>query len=184
MTTRSDETTRGECKRFFEPLRIGSYGSDYAETVIEIAWLLMGEGFPIIEDIDGAENDHDLSECLKIYFAEFLLDLDQRLQVSMKRLSNHSLPVALEYGTFAIAKMSGEEFSGMLELASGCTPRETQRKLRLIWQRLLSDFPIALPDPMQAENQGAVLRAIRQWSKWCEAAGIDPSFLIPLMKAV
>ena len=37
---------------------------------------------------------------------------------------------------------------------------------------------------LQPENQGAVLTALRKWTKLCNEAGIEADFLVELMKAV
>jgi len=167
---------------FFPNLDLPSVQETQVRRLVELSWLLMGEGFPILEDIEGAAGDPDLLACLRISLAEFLAELDQRL-TGADIAADHRLAVALERGTTEIRDWSGAEFAEAMGLTAPADPTLIP-KLQALWAALLADYPIELVDPLQPDTQGKVLRALRDWTKLCDAAGVDTEFLKEMMKAV
>lgn len=193
VVTRSDlakmlvpHNAQADQVRFFPGIGLdfSADASGHIRKLVEIAWLVMAEGHPIIEDMDGAIESPDLMQSLKIVFAEFLADLDQRLSGSGGISGAHQLAVAAEHGTSGLARLDGNAFCTLIGLGEALEPAAEHARATAIWTRLLSDFPIALVDPLQPENQGAVLTALRKWTKLCNEAGIESEFLVEMMKAV
>ena len=180
-----DDTSRPQ-RRYFYCLREGVHQKEYIESVVTAAWLLMGEGYPIIEDFEGAADcsESELIECLKIHFAEFLCEIEHALGGPTRRDPDHDLAVALEEGLHNVMSLTGTEFSQFLELPLQTEPQVYLANIKAIWKQLIHDFPLAVPDPLTSDGQGAVLRVLRVWSKLCDSMGISSEFLIPLMKAV
>ncbi|MCO5056823.1 MAG: DUF6031 family protein [Rhizobiaceae bacterium] len=172
--------------RFFPGIGLdfSADGAGHVRKLVEIAWLIMAEGHPIIEDMDGAIDSPELMQSLKYVFAEFLADLDQRIAGGHGIASAHHLALAAEHGTTGLARLTGPEFCTLLGLDDALEPAAEHARATALWARLLADFPIALVDPLQPENQGAVLTALRKWTKLCNEAGIEADFLVELMKAV
>jgi hypothetical protein len=182
--THMPTTALAEDVRFFPTLSCVSPAPDAARRVVELAWLLMGEGFPILEDLDGADRDADLAESLKFSFAEFLADLDARLTGAACNDTTHELATAVEYGPRALCALDGPDFAALLGLAAVEDHARTTLRIRGIWDRMLRDFPVALVDPLQPNTQGEVLRRLRAFTKLCEANGVDTAFLVEMMKVV
>jgi hypothetical protein len=170
--------------QFFPRLGLPRQAGSHVEQLVEVAWLLMAEGYPIIEDVEGAVQEPALMSSLKLVFAEFLADIDLRLAGIEGQKAPHGLALALEHGTSCIAVLSGTEFVQLLGLADDQPPEVERDRLMRLWNRILADFPIRLTDPLQPENQGTVLRTLRTWSKLCSASGVDQGFLVKMMKEV
>lgn len=169
---------------FFPTLSRVAPAKEAARRIVELAWLLMGEGYPILEDMDGAASNADLSDCLKFRFAEFLADLDARLLGATCADATHELATVVEYGPRALCGLDGSSFAALLGLAEIEVHACAARRISAIWERMLTDFPVALVNPLQPNTQGHVLRRLRTFSKLCEANGVDTAFLIDMMKAV
>ncbi len=161
-----------------------SQGPAHARRLVEIAWLLMAEGHPIVEDMDGAIGSPELAQSLKLVLAEFLADLDLRISGIDSVRSSHVLALALEHGTAGLGHLSGADFASLLNLAHDDSPQMERARMTTLWRMLLADFPIVLVDPLRAENQGATLTALRQWTRMCKAFDVPSDFLVDLMKAV
>ncbi len=185
-TATAPMTVPGELPRFFAEncLNFSPDARAHVQKLVEVAWLLMAEGHPIIEDMDGALERPDLMEALKLVFAEFLADLDLRLLGTGNIDASHSLPLALERGTVGLGLISGGDFASLLHLAEDEPPQATHEAMSALWAKILADFPIALVDPLQPENQGAVLVNLRKWTKLCTECDVSSEFLVEMMKAV
>jgi hypothetical protein len=183
MTNISEAPRAGDVV-FFPTLSCAAAAPVAARRVVELAWLLMGEGFPILEDLDGSDCDADLADSLKFGFAEFLADLDARLTGVGCNDTTHQLAAAVEYGPRALCTLDGPGFASLLGLSAIEDHAGTTLRIRGIWDRMLRDFPVALVDPLQSNTQGEVLRRLRAFTKLCEANGVDTAFLIEMMKVV
>lgn len=154
-----------------------------ARRVVAVSWLLMGEGFPIIEDIEGAGNDSDLLYRLRLLLTELLAEVEIELG-GADLPGEHRLAMAVEYGFSRVAGWSGRDLVQGLHLASLAADAAAIDHLRGFWSRLIAAYPLALVDPLDPGNQGAVLRCLRDWSALCTAVGVDTGFLKDMMRAV
>ena len=140
------------------------------------SWLLAVELSSLVQDVQGQNIDVSLVEAVKLRMVEVLLQVEERMTGQVETKGIHALPQALQSGFREILDLPADAVPAAFSLGTPDSARVHQ-----LWQRLLEGFPGELPDAVVASGQGAVLRALRDWSKACEAAGIDSSFLTPLL---
>ena len=140
------------------------------------SWLLAVELSSLVQDVEGRNIDPSLVEAVKLRMVEVLLQVEERMTGQVETKGIHALPQALESGFREILHLPADAIPAAFSLG---TPDAT--RLHRLWRGLLDAFPGELPDTVVASGQGAVLRALRDWSKVSEAAGIDSSFLTPLL---
>ncbi|NOR61562.1 MAG: hypothetical protein GQ535_03585 [Rhodobacteraceae bacterium] len=156
----------------------------HVRRLITVSWLMMGEGFPIIEDVEGASNDPDLLRRLRLLLGDLLAQLDAELGSGVEVISDHRLAVAAEYGLSRVADWDGPSFVAALQLEKVTAQAGDITYLQELWRVILEAYPITLINPLNPESQSGVLKALRNWSKLCDAAGIDSAFLASMMKDV
>jgi hypothetical protein len=176
----------GEGIRFFPWLQSGLVwpAAEHARQLISVAWLIMTEGFAYVEDIQGAGESLDLLEVARLRFTELLLEMDVCFSGAMRLGNIHHLAFAVEYGLTNIADLNGPELVAALALAEPADPPRHQAQVENFFSALVAAFPGDLDNALLPQNQGRVLRALRMWEKLCRAAGTEPAFLSPLMRAL
>lgn len=152
------------------------------QSTIQTAWLLLIDGNALIEDFEGAAGEKDLVDVLKLRFVELLVEIDFALDGHDGAEEYHFLPTALDSGLHALGHVDGAAIQELLKL--GVTETDPHARLQVIWEAIVAAFPGDLPNPLLADGQGDVLRALQNWSRLCRAAEVDDSFLGPLVQAV
>jgi hypothetical protein len=143
---------------------------------ITAAWLLAVEGRALFEDHEGGERQPELRRAVAARLVELLAQVDLHLRGACPVAEEHLLALALERGAAGVAP------DALLALLGAADPATADAQLEALWTETLASFPGELPDPLQPNGQGALLRALRQWSRACETAGLDAAFLEPLLK--
>ncbi|MFF8642017.1 DUF6031 family protein [Streptomyces sp. NPDC015345] len=150
------------------------------------AWLLAVEGRAYLEDLEGGTDQPQLRRVVRVKLLELLLDIDTRLSGAVPVAEEHQLALALEYGLHDLADLEGPSLIEVFALADDADHADAAApgdgEVPRLWERLCAEFPGELPDPLQASGQREILRALRNWSKLCTAAGTDAAFLEPFLK--
>ncbi|MEV0174399.1 DUF6031 family protein [Streptomyces sp. NPDC050803] len=146
------------------------------------AWLLAVEGRAYLEDLEGGADQPLLRRAVRIKLLELLYDIDTRLAGAVPVAEEHQLALALEYGLHDLAGLDGDRLAEVFALAADDEGDTGDGLVPQLWERLCAAFPGELPDPLQASGQREILRALRNWSKLCTAAGTDAAFLEPFLK--
>ncbi|KPI03539.1 hypothetical protein OK074_4906 [Actinobacteria bacterium OK074] len=151
------------------------------------AWLLAVEGRAYLEDLEGGTDQPLLRRAVRIKLLELLYDIDTRLAGAVPVAEEHQLALALEYGLHDLAALDGDRLAEVFALATdkdadAAEDESSDGLVPLLWERLCAAFPGELPDPLLASGQREILRALRNWSKLCTAAGTDAAFLEPFLK--
>jgi hypothetical protein len=154
----------------------------HVEALITAGWTLAIDGRALIEDFEGGAEESSLIDILKLKLIEFLLDIDLILRGVTSIDEEHLLPLALERGLSEVAKLDGAGLVAVVGLdANDDHPNE---RIHDLWNELLAAFPGEVPNPLLADGQGPLLRALRNWSKLCRAADVTDTFLTKLVKAI
>lgn len=154
---------------------------------VAAAWLLAVELRAYLEDLDGGVRQSDLRRVVALRIVELLVEVDAQLTGARQPHAPHALALALEHGLQFVADVPGRDLLEILQLDIPLDRAQDDcgvHSVRKFAERLLAEFPGELPNPLQAGGQGEMLRALRAWSKLADAAGVDASFLEPLLKAV
>lgn len=154
----------------------------HIEALITAAWKLAVDGRALVEDVEGGEGEQPLVAVLKLRMAEFLVQIDLILRGLVEVDDDHLLSLALEHGLSEVARIDGSELAQVLAL--GAVDDMPFARISALWNDLLAAFPGEVPNPLRADGQGPILRALRSWSKLCRAARVDDAFLTPLIKAI
>jgi len=153
---------------------------------VTAAWLLAVEGRAYVEDLAGGADQPQLRQVVRMRLLELLLAVDWQLAGCAPPADEHQLALALEFGLGEVADLDGAELIRLFALDTGLggdgADAVDDGAVPELWDRLCAAFPGALPDPLLASGQRAVLQALRSWSALCTAARIDASFLEPLLK--
>ena len=150
--------------------------------VIAVAWLLLIDGNALLEDFEGAVGEQDLIDLLKVRLIELFVEIDLTLEGAGEIDDIHFLPLALDHGLHAMAHLEGGALCDLV--APGLHEQDPHARLQAIWDAVLAAFPGEVPNPLLADGQGDVLRALQNWSRLCRAADVDDGFLVPLVQAV
>jgi hypothetical protein len=142
------------------------------------------DGRAFIEDLEGAAEQPELVAVLRWRLAEFFLELDLILQGACPVEDWHHAAIALEHGLSEIADVDGHELVAQCGLGDTGRSAESALELFRFWEGLVAAFPGRLPDPLQPAGQSELLRALRHWSKLCDAVGIPADFLQSLLQDV
>ncbi|WP_055480121.1 DUF6031 family protein [Sphaerimonospora mesophila] len=159
----------------------GLPGAQAVEAWATAAWLLAVEGRAYLEDLEGGADQPLLRRVVRIKLLELLYDIDTRLSGTVTIAEEHRLALALEYGLHDLASLDGESLVEVFALAPD-DPDHADGLVPQLWERLCAAFPGELPDPLKASGQREILRALRNWSKLCTAAGTEAAFLEPFLK--
>lgn len=154
----------------------------HVEAIITTAWKLAIDGRALIEDFEGGADQPDLVVALKLKLVDLLMELDLNLRGVDNIEEDHLLPLALQRGLSEIAALDGAELIAAIGLDAEHQP--DCRPVNELWESLLAAFPGELPNPLLADGQGPLLRALRSWSKLCRLGKIDDAFLTKLVKAI
>ncbi|WP_227270856.1 DUF6031 family protein [Roseobacter weihaiensis] len=155
---------------------------DALPRTIAAAWLLLIDGNALLEDFEGAAGEADLTEVLKLRLAELFVEIDLTLDGANDVDELHFLPLALDFGLHTLGHLDGDKLIALLQF--GADESDPHARLLPIWENILDAFPGEVPNPLLADGQGDVLRALQNWSRLCRAAEVDDSFLAPLVQAV
>ncbi|MFJ8332021.1 DUF6031 family protein [Streptomyces sp. NPDC094437] len=148
-----------------------------------VAWLMSVDGRAYVEDLDGGVDQPQLRQIVKLRLLELLSEMDTRLTGAEPAGEGHQLALALEYGLHEVCHASGAELAQLFALDEEFGGEEADESgVRALWEGLCEAFPGTIPDPLVASGQSEVLRALRDWSKLCTAAGTDAAFLEPFLK--
>jgi len=158
-----------------------------ARTAVEawatVAWLLAVEGRALVEDIEGGVEQPAMQHVAAVKLLELLADVDARLSASAPVAEVHLLAVALEHGMPAVLDATGDELVELFGVADGLDGGDPgPDAVTRLFDRIADGFPGDVPNPLLADGQGPVLRALRSWGKLANAAAIDASFLEPFLK--
>jgi hypothetical protein len=154
----------------------------HVEALVTAAWTLAIDGRALIEDFEGGAEESFLIDTLKLKLIEFLLDLDLILRGVTNIDEEHLLPLALERGLSEVARLDGAGLVAAIGL--GANDDYPNERIHDLWSELLAAFPAEVPNPLLADGQGPLLRALRNWSKFCRAAEVTDTFLTKLIKAI
>ncbi|MEU6357427.1 DUF6031 family protein [Streptomyces sp. NPDC047072] len=147
------------------------------------AWLMQVDGRAYVEDLDGGAEQPQLRQVVKLRLLELLAEIDIRLTGAEPAGEGHLLALALEYGLHEVCTATGPELAQLFDLDQEFGgDLADDAGVRELWNALCEAFPGQIPDPLVASGQGEVLRALRDWSKLCTAAGTDAAFLEPFLK--
>lgn len=147
------------------------------------AWLMSVDGRAYVEDLDGGADQPQLRQVVKLRLLELLSEIDTRLTGAEPAGEGHQLALALEYGLHEVCSASGPELAQLFDLDQEFGgDLADDAGVRDLWNALCEAFPGQIPDPLVASGQSEVLRALRDWSKLCTAAGTDAAFLEPFLK--
>lgn len=146
---------------------------------VTATWLTAVEVRALIEDIEGAAGEPALVEAVKLRILEVLLEIELELANRPKPSNVHALAHVLEFGFREIAEIHGDRVAGAFGLGSG-----ESSNLERFWCELVAGFPGGLPDPLKAEGQGEMLRALQVWNRACKTLGVEADFLRPLLMDV
>ena len=148
-----------------------------------VAWLMSVDGRAYVEDLDGGVEQPQLRQVVKLRLLELLSEMDTRLTGAEPAAEGHQLALALEYGLHEVCQATGPELAQLFALEQEFGGEDTDDAgVRELWDGLCEAFPGQIPDPLVASGQSEVLRALRDWSKLCTAAGTDAAFLEPFLK--
>ncbi len=154
----------------------------HVEALVTAAWMLAIDGRALIEDFEGGAEEPFLIDTLKFKLIEFLLDIDLTLRGVTNIDEDHLLPLALERGLSEVARLDGAGLAAAVGLdADDDCPSQ---RIHDLWSELLAAFPAEVPNPLLADGQGPLLRALRNWSKLCRAAEVTETFLTKLIRAI
>lgn len=170
--------------QWFPTLQRGlpSAAQDTLPNTIAAAWLLLIDGNALLEDFEGAAGTVELTDVLKLRLVELFVEIDLTLDGSGDVDELHFLPLALDFGLHALAHLDGKDISALVAL--GASETDPHARLQALWDTILDAFPGEVPNPLLADGQGDVLRALQNWSRLCRAAEVDDAFLAPLVQAV
>lgn len=147
------------------------------------AWLMSVDGRAYVEDLDGGADQPQLRQVVKLRLLELLCEIDTRLTGAEPAGEGHQLALALEYGLHEVCSAGGPELAQLFDLDQEFGgDLADDAGVRDLWNALCEAFPGQIPDPLVASGQSEVLRALRDWSKLCTAAGTDAAFLEPFLK--
>lgn len=147
------------------------------------AWLMSVDGRAYVEDLDGGVEQPQLRQVVKLRLLELLYELDTRLTGAEPAGDGHLLALSLEYGLSEVCRATGPELAELFTLDEEFGGDDVDdRAVRELWEGLFDAFPGRVPDPLVASGQSEVIRALRNWSKLCSAAGTDAAFLEPFLK--
>lgn len=146
------------------------------------AWLLAVEGRAYLEDLEGAADQPQLRQVVRLRLLELLLHIDYRLSGAVAPGEAHQLALALEYGLHEVAVLSGPQLVELFASDRESCDGDGHDAVTGLWDDLCAAFPGELPDPLRASGQREILRALRAWSKLGAAAGTDVAFLEPFLK--
>lgn len=155
----------------------------HVTSTISAAWLLMTELRAYIEDLVGARDIPDAAALIKIKIAELLVQVDCVLGGVAVPQEMHRLPLLMAFGLCDVAALDGARASRLLGLDVPTDAPEVDRLIATL-EDLLQAFPSDLVDALQPQNQGQVLRFLRQANKACQGVGCDAGFLAPLMTSL
>jgi len=170
--------------KFFPNINSGvpSRSKESIKNLITGAFLLSTEGRALFEDFEGVEiSQPETMYVLKIKLIEFLFEMEMILNDSEVD-QMHYFPLCLEYGMPDVLKTEPERITKIFGL--DCADQTDIEQIAYLWNRIISDFPGNIPNPLQNDQQGEFLQCLRNWSKLCKRNQIDDSFLIPLFKAL
>jgi len=153
--------------------------------LVTAAWLLAVEARAFIEDLEGGAQQPLLQRMVKLRLLELLWRIDVLLSGATAPADEHALAMALELGWVELASLDGAALVERFALREAlCADATDVDGTLALWRVLVTDFIGELPDPLQSTQQGAILRALRSWTKLCERIGVDAAFLQPLLKDV
>jgi hypothetical protein len=156
--------------------------ASHVETLINVAWKLAIDGRALIEDFEGGAGEPALVDVLKLKLIEFLIEIDLNLRGITSLDEDHLLPLALQRGLSEVALLDGAALVAAIGF-DGDLQRPDEHVSEL-WDQLLAAFPGQVPNPLLADGQGPLLRALRNWSKLCRLSQVDDAFLTKLIKAI
>jgi hypothetical protein len=148
-----------------------------------VGWLLSVEVRAYLEDLDGGIGQPEMRRVVLLRMLEQLVDIDARLGGRPEPGGDHLLALAWEYGLRDILDADGDTVADIFGLRDPFgAPEPAVAAVRALVEHLLDRFPGELPDPLVPDGQRQILHALRSWSKLAVAAGLDASFLEPLLK--
>ncbi|MFC0140323.1 DUF6031 family protein [Erwinia mallotivora] len=168
---------------FFRCWQATTTPQQHAKQLIEVAWLLMAEGYPIIEDLEGAVDNLPLLQSLHLIYADYITEIDQHYCTTALS-ATHRLAHAVEHGISGMAELDQQTFierTGLDGLANNALSPAT---IVNHWAQIVSQYPLEIIDPLIAINQVKVIRILRTWSKLSDALGIDQAFLKKIMQDI
>jgi hypothetical protein len=153
------------------------------EMWLQVGWLMLAEGRAYIEDLEGAEEQPQTQQAVKLRLLEQLSDIDQRLAGRIPAADAHCLALALEYGVHSLMEASGEKLVEVfgLEEEFGGEDSATGAVMQL-WERLVDGFPGELPDRLVAQGQRDMLVTFRGWARLGRSVGLDVALLTRFIK--
>lgn len=150
---------------------------------LTVGWLMIAEGRAYLEDLEGATDQPQTRQAVKLRLLEQLVDIDQRLAGRVPAHDAHCLALGLEYGMHSLIEASGDqlvELFGLDEEFGGDTSRTAA--ITILWERLLQDFPGELPDRLVAQGQRDMLLTFRRWAALARTHGLDVGLLTRFIK--
>ena len=159
----------------------GSTG-EQVQAWITAAWLLAVELRAYLEDLQGGRAQPGMRYVVRSRILELVVQIDAHLAGVTPPDEEHALAFGLEMGLGELARLDGEAVAELFGLAGAIDSRDRDAAVEAFSQCLLEQFPGDLPNPLEPSGQGELLQAMRTWSKLCAEAGIDASFLAPLLQ--
>jgi hypothetical protein len=156
--------------------------ASHAEALINAAWKLAVDGRALIEDFEGGADEPALVGVLKLKLIELIIEIDLNLRGVPGLNEDHLLPLALQRGLSEVALLDGAALVAAIDF--GADLQRPDEHIGELWDRLLEAFPGEVPNPLLADGQGPLLRALRNWSKLCRVGQVDDAFLTKLIKAI